>query len=246
MPQRKSFAETLPFGQHRPVSDLADRAWLAYHSLPRDEKGRPPSRRKVEQSNELPPSVLSKLFTGERKSVDASTLFKLAKAFGVSATWLQTGEGDPPLPTGRVPPRVLMLTYGSTSLDIERLGLTDADAVTALAKVSDEVKRIGKEVDQLKRRPGVSASLQDGLNHLISELIGLSFAVDALVVREEMRDFDTDPEVKKRLLAGLDRFEVVLDDPYFKAMFATSDEDTIEHAKVAWRRVLKRLFPKHM
>ncbi len=94
-----------------PVNDLADRVWLAYHALPRDAKGRPPSRRKVEIENNLPRSIFSKLFTDERGSIGGASTVKLAKALAVSTDWLLTGEGTGPTPTGHVPPRCVPSSY---------------------------------------------------------------------------------------------------------------------------------------
>lgn len=87
-----------------PGKSLASRTWFALHCLPRDEKGRPPSYRSLELNYDLPRSVLSRLFSDDRKTVDASTLGKLAKAFRVSPEWLLDGEGSDPVPTGPVMP----------------------------------------------------------------------------------------------------------------------------------------------
>jgi DNA-binding Xre family transcriptional regulator len=73
---------------------LADRAWVAYHALPRDERGRLPSYRSLELAHGLPLAVLSKLFNGERTTVESDTLAKLATALAVSPGWLASSAGD--------------------------------------------------------------------------------------------------------------------------------------------------------
>jgi hypothetical protein len=90
------------------LSSLAERSWLALHALPRvNNYGDPPSYRSLERRFDLPPSVFSKLFAGERHSVDTPTLQKLATALRVSVEWLATGVGQPPEPTGPVPTRMI-------------------------------------------------------------------------------------------------------------------------------------------
>lgn len=92
-----------------PVSNdqdtLADRAWLAYHSLSRNSRGKPPSQKSLEEAHDLSRATLSKTFSGERTQHRADTLHAMAEALGVSADWLLKGEGEAPVATGPVPPR---------------------------------------------------------------------------------------------------------------------------------------------
>lgn len=80
------------------------RAWLAYHSLPRDKKkGTPPARSTLEQAHGLSNAQLTKVFNGA--GATTATLPRIAAALNVSQDWLITGVGAPPTPTGPVPPR---------------------------------------------------------------------------------------------------------------------------------------------
>jgi transcriptional regulator with XRE-family HTH domain len=100
-----------------PLEDLNDRAWFAYQCLPREKPtnrlGKKagnltglPAYGRLEKDHELPGALFSKLFSGERKSVDSKTLTKLARALQVSAGWLLTGEGEAPTLTGPYEPRL--------------------------------------------------------------------------------------------------------------------------------------------
>lgn len=88
-----------------PLESLADRAWWAFHSLPRDRLGRPPAATALEQAHGLSRGTLGKIFSGSRKTAEASTLARMAKALNVTADWLASGIGSTPRPTGFVPPR---------------------------------------------------------------------------------------------------------------------------------------------
>lgn len=84
---------------------LADRVWFAYHCLPRDSKGTPPSYVSVERPWKLPNNTLSRIISSERKDLRGKTLGLIAKALNVKLEWLMNGGEDGPLPTGIVPPR---------------------------------------------------------------------------------------------------------------------------------------------
>jgi hypothetical protein len=115
-----------------PAMTLADRVWLAYWSLPRGPRKRPPSYKKLEESAGLPNGILSKLITEERKGATPDTLALLAQALRVEPGWLAWGTGTPPTPTGTVPARTL-----ETSEAVE-----DSGEVSALhVRVSAEVRR---------------------------------------------------------------------------------------------------------
>lgn len=82
---------------------FSERAWLAYHSLPRRKSGKPPSQSELEEQYGLNKATFYKVFVrGRQVSID--TLPKLASALNVSVEWLTTGRGDPPTPSGYVPP----------------------------------------------------------------------------------------------------------------------------------------------
>jgi hypothetical protein len=88
----------------RASGKFAERAWLAWHSLPRDENGKPPTRRSLEVNYGLSQAVVSRLFGGYIKTVEAQTLIKLARALHVDPTWLATGVAKAPTPTGPMVP----------------------------------------------------------------------------------------------------------------------------------------------
>lgn len=95
--------------QHRPMStervppEMADRAWLALHALPR-VKGKPPSARQLARRGHFDHAALSRLLRQQRMPT-TPTLQGIASALHVSVDWLLSGDGTAPVPTGRVPPR---------------------------------------------------------------------------------------------------------------------------------------------
>lgn len=82
-----------------------DRAWLAWHSMPRGAKGKPPSWRSIELEHKLAEGTFSKLFKGHRTEQGMPMLARIARALHVDVVWLVHGIGDPPTPSGPVPPR---------------------------------------------------------------------------------------------------------------------------------------------
>jgi len=88
------------------TTSFADRAWLAYHSLPRSKKGKPPSYRSLEDAVALSNGTISRIMLGEREDHGYETKTALARVLCVSAEWLAEGRGEPPTPTGPVPPRL--------------------------------------------------------------------------------------------------------------------------------------------
>ena len=89
------------------LATLADRVWFAYHCLPRDAKGNPPSYVSLERPWKLPNGTLSRVVYAERKDLRGMTLGLIAKALNVKLDWLMNGgRVDRPVPTGTVPPRL--------------------------------------------------------------------------------------------------------------------------------------------
>lgn len=139
----------------QPTETVSDRAWLAYHSLPRDSAGKPPKRVDLERAHGLPQALFSKLFRGARVSFSMKTWKAIASALQVSLDWLVNGDGEPPSPTGPVPERpgqsrapnlsdpanwVAIATAPDGSLDPSRLLQQNAFEVAAAYWLgSDEV-----------------------------------------------------------------------------------------------------------
>ncbi len=105
---------------------LSDRVWLAYWSLPREKRGRPATYRRLEVEGGLPNGIISKLVMGDRQSAAPDTIAVLADVLKVDPAWLAWGKGEPPTPTGTVPPRTL-----EASAAVEESG----EAVPELAAV---------------------------------------------------------------------------------------------------------------
>lgn len=93
----------------RILPTLADRVWFAYHCLPRDEAGKPPSWRQLEETSSLPAATFSRTVSGQRTEHRRGNFEKLALVLQVSQHWLDHGGDDGPVPTGPVPPRPGML-----------------------------------------------------------------------------------------------------------------------------------------
>lgn len=84
---------------------INDRVWYAWHCLPRDKRGKPPSWKGLEKKYAISQATFSRLASGERKTVDLETLPRLAEALGVGVLWLLKGDGDRPKLTGPYRPR---------------------------------------------------------------------------------------------------------------------------------------------
>lgn len=107
---RRARAEGTIFREHdagrMPKDDaFLDRAWLAWHSMPRQPNGRPPSWRGIELDHRLAEGTFSKMFKGERREHALPMYERLARALGCDVLWLVHGVGSPPEPSGPVPPR---------------------------------------------------------------------------------------------------------------------------------------------
>lgn len=94
----------------KPLEGFSDRAWLAWHSLPRDARGKPPSMSSVEQSVKPPLSngTLQKIFNETKKGPGRpETQELLALALRADFDWLIRNKpgSTAPLPTGPVPSR---------------------------------------------------------------------------------------------------------------------------------------------
>jgi hypothetical protein len=83
---------------------LADRAWYAWHCLPR-KGGRLPTRDALEERHKLPQGVLSKIMKGKRNTLREATLKRVAGALGAKPEWLGHGQGPAPVAEHLVPAR---------------------------------------------------------------------------------------------------------------------------------------------
>lgn len=98
------------------------RAWWAWQCLPRDEAGRPPPIRRLEEDNDLSNGQLGKLIGDRIKKPSYETIDKAASALGCSTDWLGKGVGEAPLASFPVQPRPA--------------SLSEIDVETATAEVS--------------------------------------------------------------------------------------------------------------
>lgn len=82
-----------------------ERAWLAWHSMPRQANGKPPSWRSIELEHNLAEGTFSKMFKGHRREHGLAMYERLARALRTEVLWLVHGVGTPPTASGPVPPR---------------------------------------------------------------------------------------------------------------------------------------------
>jgi transcriptional regulator with XRE-family HTH domain len=85
---------------------FADRAWYAYHCLPRTKRGKPPSYNSLEKAAGISSGTISRAMLGDREEFSKSTLEALARVLNVSIDWLVDGRGEKPPLTGPIPPRL--------------------------------------------------------------------------------------------------------------------------------------------
>ena len=125
----RNMVDTLFFpDQPVAMSSLAERAWFAYHCLPRGKRNKPPPYRQLEQQVGLTNGTFSRLFLGERERPEPETVVGIAKVLGVTLDWLLTGKGDGPKPVGIVPPRLPYLVEepAESTLQVETLSAVSA------------------------------------------------------------------------------------------------------------------------
>ena len=77
-------------------SSIAQRAWFAWHCLPRTDKGQPPPIAQLERDHGLSHAQLRKLVMGLSKRPSYSTLTRAAQALECPPEWLADGEGTGP------------------------------------------------------------------------------------------------------------------------------------------------------
>jgi len=82
---------------------IGHRAWHAYYCLPRDEKGKPPSYRSLEDAHGVSNAGLQKMIKGNLRRPGYEVLSNIAAALKVTPHWLQTGEGEPPKSAWPIP-----------------------------------------------------------------------------------------------------------------------------------------------
>lgn len=98
-------SHTATLGDVPLLPSLADRAWHAWHCLPRDSRGKPPSRASLEKPVGLSYATLSKIMLGEREDPGFAQLKLIAKALQCDVNWLADGDGPAPRTTLPIPPR---------------------------------------------------------------------------------------------------------------------------------------------
>jgi len=122
---------------------FAARVWLAWHSLPRGDKGRPPRQIHLEREHGISQGTFSRLFSGYIRTVEPATLIKVARAVQADPTWLVSGIGIAPTATGVVPPMPGTLyapertpeeqcVNRATAAEIARAGGVGEDAVRSV------------------------------------------------------------------------------------------------------------------
>jgi transcriptional regulator with XRE-family HTH domain len=85
-------------------STISQRAWFAWHCLPRTDKGQPPPISQLERDNGLSHAQLRKIVMGLSKRPSYSTLTRAAQALGCAPEWLADNEGGGPVCSTFVPP----------------------------------------------------------------------------------------------------------------------------------------------
>jgi hypothetical protein len=83
------------------------RAWWAWHCLPRDDRGQPPTLRSLEKKAGLSNNDLSRLVWDWYVRPSWEKMQRFAVALGTTAEWLEREEGPRPLSAWHVPPRPL-------------------------------------------------------------------------------------------------------------------------------------------
>jgi len=84
-------------------STIAQRAWFAWHCLPRNDKGQPPSINQLERDHGFSHAALRKVIMGRAPRPGYTTLVKAAEALRCDAGWLGSNEGPAPVCSWPVP-----------------------------------------------------------------------------------------------------------------------------------------------
>ena len=83
---------------------IAQRAWFAWHCLPRNDRGQPPSLNVLEREFKFSHAQLRKIVMGRSPRPGYATIIRAAEALKCDAGWLGEGEGPPPVCSVFVPP----------------------------------------------------------------------------------------------------------------------------------------------
>lgn len=112
---------------------LAERAWFAWHCLPRNKRDKPPPIRKLEIAHGLANAALRKIILGYTLRPAHDSLLKAALALNCDPRWLSTGEGQGPLASTFVAP-------GPPPLPARSRGLSSSD----VALFEGKAEKLGK------------------------------------------------------------------------------------------------------
>lgn len=83
---------------------IAERAWFAWHCLPRNRRNKPPAIRKLELAHGLANAALRKVIYGQTARPAYDSVLKMAAALNCSPQWLVANEGPGPLASTFVEP----------------------------------------------------------------------------------------------------------------------------------------------
>lgn len=101
------------------MASLADRAWLAFQALPRNERGELPEETKIESATGLSRGLLGKIFSGKQHGVTTKVLPRLARALGTTQDFLTDEAGT--WPQLKFPPRPRKVKYDGNQEIPEKL-----------------------------------------------------------------------------------------------------------------------------
>lgn len=130
---------------------LADRAWLAYHSLPRNKRGKPPSYRSLEMKRGLSGGTLSRLMMGDRGEHSYDVRLLIAEALQTTVDFLWKGLGDSPKPTGIVPPRLPYLIEDDEAQENHERPLTSLEQARAFLERAASIAPNATAIELLAR-----------------------------------------------------------------------------------------------
>ena len=118
------------------LSTIGQRAWFAWHCLPRNDKGQPPSISQLEREHGLSHAQLRKIVMGLSSRPSYSTLTRAAQALDCAPEWLADGEGTPPVCSIFVPPGPPLRKKAAASASA-RSSLSQNEIVLFEAKARD-------------------------------------------------------------------------------------------------------------
>lgn len=134
------------------LSTIGQRAWFAWHCLPRNDKGQPPSISQLERDHGLSHAQLRKLVMGLSSRPSYSTLTRAAQALDCAPEWLADSEGTPPVCSVFVPPGPPLRKKAAASAGTARSGVLSQNEIVLFETKARDLSQRARPISRKRAR----------------------------------------------------------------------------------------------